>query len=426
MAKNTEQQKLSEEIQAVENERELFLQKFVEFKQNLPEHSLMKQIDQWENDSINKIRQAAEECRREAIISLKKSFRRIDYQFAGITEQLKQIHNTQKCDELKQRLIELTEELNQPKYILIEENPTLFINKINLIDRSNTRWKEFGIDITAGNQLMNRSSILIDDQTIYIVDSDNDRIVKWRSNECPCETVAGGNGKGKEMNQLNSPRDMILDKEKNCFIISDYGNKRIVQWFRDKEQAERVIIAKIQCSGLALDRDGFLYTADDEKHEVRKWQIGDGNGKLVAGVNGRGSNLNQLNHPSSIFVDRDGSVYISDCANHRVMKWLKGARQGIIIAGGNGEGNSLKQLSGPQGILLDQLNQIYVVDHGNNRVMRWIEGAKKGSIVAGGNGYGHELNQLFYPTGLSFDHQGNLYVVDSVNNRIQKFEIDSN
>ncbi|CAF1473276.1 unnamed protein product [Rotaria sordida] len=430
-------QKLIEQMDEIEKDRDLFLQEFIQHKQNLQEHSLMKQIDQWENDSIFKIKERAEKCRQNFIKSMKKSFRQIDYKLFSLNEQLKQIRKRKKfnensSNELKQKLIKLTKELNEPSHIFIEEITTLFINKINLIDRSNMKWKEFGIDITEGNelnQLKNPSSMLIDkddDKIIYIVDSQNDRIMKWKLNEHYGETVAGRNGKGKQMNQLCYPKDVIIDKENDCFIISDYGNKRIMQWPRQNNGTEKIIISNINCHGLAIDKYEFIYVADGEKHEVRKWKIGDENGKLVAGGNGKGTNLNQLNHPSFIFVDNDCSLYISDCANHRVMKWLKDAKQGIIVAGGNGEGNSFKQLSGPQGILVDQFNQIYVADHGNNRVMCWLEGTTKGSIIVGGNGYGNELNQLFYPMGLSFDQQENLYVVDSGNNRIQKFEIDFN
>ena len=69
---------------------------------------------------------------------------------------------------------------------------------------------------------------------------------------------------------------------------------------------------------------------------------------VVAGGNGQGNQLNQLNGPTYIFVDDDLSLYVSDCGNHRVMKWVKDAKEGVVVAGGNGQGNSLTQLSLPQ------------------------------------------------------------------------------
>ncbi|CAF4449621.1 unnamed protein product, partial [Rotaria magnacalcarata] len=67
------------------------------------------------------------------------------------------------------------------------------------------------------------------------------------------------------------------------------------------------------------------------------------------------------------------------------MKWTKGAKEGIIVAGGQGEGCSLAQLNQAYGIFVDTLGTLYVADSGNHRVMRWTQGDKKqGTVIAGG------------------------------------------
>ena len=104
------------------------------------------------------------------------------------------------------------------------------------------------------------------------------------------------------------------------------------------------------------------------KDEVRRYTIGDKNGIVVAGGNGEGNQLNQLNFPTYLFVDEEQAVYVSDCDNHRFMKWNKGANQGIVVAGGQGQGNALTQLSYPQGLFVDTSSTIYVVDSWNDRV----------------------------------------------------------
>ncbi|CAF4729671.1 unnamed protein product, partial [Rotaria socialis] len=91
------------------------------------------------------------------------------------------------------------------------------------------------------------------------------------------------------------------------------------------------------------DDQRYLYVSDVGKHEVRRYQLGEKNGTLVAGGNGEGNGLNQLNYPTYIFVDRDHSVYVSDNNNHRVMKWVEGAKEGIVLAGGQGKVNALPQ-----------------------------------------------------------------------------------
>ncbi|CAF4393501.1 unnamed protein product, partial [Adineta steineri] len=48
----------------------------------------------------------------------------------------------------------------------------------------------------------------------------------WKQNAI---TVAAGNGRGQELNQLNSLGGTVIDKNKNIFI-ADCFNHRIVEW----------------------------------------------------------------------------------------------------------------------------------------------------------------------------------------------------
>ncbi len=271
------------------------------------------------------------------------------------------------------------------------------------------------------NQLYFPFSICLDDdQTIYIADWGNHRIVEWKCNATNGRIVADGNGGGY---QLNYPINVIIDKKKNSFIISDPNNKRVIQLSRQDNTIDAEIIMKdIDCWGLTMDKNGSLYVSDYKKNKVRSWEGEDKNGTKVPDRKREGDHPNQLNYPTYIFVDKDDSLYVSDVGNHRVMKWL--TKEGIVVAGGNGNGDSLTQLSYPRGLIVDPLGQIYVADSNNHRVMRWCKGAKEGTIVVGGNGKGQQSNQFNLPSGLSFDQQGNLYVVDRFNNRIQKFEIN--
>ncbi|CAF1166907.1 unnamed protein product [Rotaria sordida] len=238
------------------------------------------------------------------------------------------------------------------------------------------------------------------------------------------QVVAGGNGQGNRLNQLNPPSDVLIDKETDSSIICDRGNRRVVRWSRRSSTTQgEILIDNIYCCGLTMDNQRYLYISDTGQHEVRRYQIGDKNGTIVAGGNGEGAGLNQLNWPTYVFVDQQQTVYVSDNRN-RVMKWNKGAKEGIVVAGGQGEGNAPTQLSHPHGLFVDTLGTIYVTDSANHRVMRWPKGEKKGTVIAGGNGSGAGANQLSHPMGLSFDRHGNLYVVDEYNNRVQRFSIE--
>lgn len=298
---------------------------------------------------------------------------------------------------------------------------------------NNARWSENGITVAGGhgkgdamNQLSAPWSLFVDDDlTIVIADYDNQRIVEWKKGDAHGRVVAGGHGRGKKLDQLAYPADVLIDKETDHLIICDRDNRRIVKWSRGSDTTQgEIVLNNIRCYGLAMDNQRYVYISDTDDHEVRRYQLGDKNGIIVAGGHGRGSGLNQLNYPSYIYVDQQQSVYISDGENHRVVKWNKGAKEGVVVAGGQGQGQGLTQLSHPRGVFVDTLGTVYVADSGNHRVMRWCKGEKQGTVIAGGNNEGEEANQFARPMGISFDSRGHLYVVDWDNHRVQRFSME--
>ncbi|CAF4534160.1 unnamed protein product [Rotaria socialis] len=298
---------------------------------------------------------------------------------------------------------------------------------------TNARWTQNGVTVAGGNrsgsatyQLSGPFGVFVaDDQTIVIADSGNHRVIESKTNENIGKVVAGDNGLGNRLNQLNFPTDVLIDRRTDSLIICDRDNRRVVRWSRRHGTTQgEILIDSIACNGLAMDDQKYLYISDYKKHEVRRYRMGDKNGILVAGGNGRGDELNQLSGPTSIFIGRQQTVYVSDNGNNRVMKWIRGAKEGIIVAGGQDGGDTLRQLYWPNGLFVDTFNTLYVADSGNHRVMRWPEGAKQGTVILGGNGCGVRSNQFNYLRGLSFDSHGNLYVVDHFNHRVQQFSLE--
>ncbi|CAF1355256.1 unnamed protein product [Rotaria sordida] len=270
------------------------------------------------------------------------------------------------------------------------------------------QWKQNGVTVAGGhgegsatNQLGGPYGLFVDDdQTMVIADHSNHRIIQWKMDDTNGRVVAGGNGKGNRLDQLDRPTDVLIDKETDSLIICDRNNRRVVRWSRRSGTTQgEILIDNIDCWGLAMDDQRYLYISDNVRGEVRRYQIGDKNGTLVAGGNGQGAGLNQLNWPTFVFIDQQQTVYVSDNNNHRVMEWNKGAKEGIVVAGGQGQGNALAQLSDPRGLFVDTLGTIYVADSYNHRVMRWPKGAKQGTVIVGGNGYGGGANQLKSPQG---------------------------
>jgi sugar lactone lactonase YvrE len=267
------------------------------------------------------------------------------------------------------------------------------------------------------------SGVYVDDnETIYVADYNNHRVVAWSGETTSGQVVAGGNGQGSALNQLDRPTDVIIDRSTKSLLICDRLNRRVVRWPHREGIHGNLVLSDIQCFGLTMDDRGFFYVSVMDKHEVRRFKLGESEGTLVAGGNGRGQGLDQLDGPTYLFVDRDHSVYVSDGNNHRVVKWMEGGKKGEVVAGGHGQGSNMKESFYPTGVLVDGMGTVYIADRDNHRVMRWPRGSTEGNVVVGEMGIGDNSNQLAFPHGLSFDSRGRLYVLDLGNNRMQRFD----
>ncbi|CAF4386406.1 unnamed protein product, partial [Rotaria magnacalcarata] len=106
---------------------------------------------------------------------------------------------------------------------------------------ANAKWAQNGVTVTGGhgkggatNQLSDPHGLFVDDdQTVVIADFSNGRIMQLKNGDTTNgQVVAGGNGAGNGLNQLNGPADVLIDKETNSLIICDYYNRRVVRWSR--------------------------------------------------------------------------------------------------------------------------------------------------------------------------------------------------
>ncbi|CAF1208500.1 unnamed protein product [Adineta ricciae] len=296
----------------------------------------------------------------------------------------------------------------------------------------NRKWMQNGITIVGGKkpgiQLLTPRKVYIDDeddQIIYIIDRHNNSIIKWKQDVNEGEIIAGGNGAGDSMNQLDLPSALIIDKHTDSYVICDWRNKRVVRWFKQNhdEAHQQIVLSEIDCSDLSVDSEENFYLADYKNLEIKRWRKEEAPATIVASGNALGDQSNQVHLLLNFFVDRNQSIYLSDAYNHRVLKWAKGTSEATVVAGGHGEGDSLTQLRTPSDIIVDQQGNIYIADQWNHRIMCWLKGSKEGSVIVGGKGEGEQSNQLNRPSSLSFDQQGNLYVADYANRRIQKFDV---
>ncbi|CAF4530245.1 unnamed protein product, partial [Rotaria sp. Silwood2] len=156
--------------------------------------------------------------------------------------------------------------------------------------------------------------------------------VTWSKNGV---TVAGGNGRGNESNQLGGPRGLYVDDDQTVYVAAFFNN-RIVEWKRGATRG------KVQKQGI-----------------------------VVAGGQGTGNSLTQLTRPNGIVVDPSGTVYVADLWNNRIMRWPKRITQGTVIVSKNEGGAQSKQVYAPIGLSFDRQGNLYVVEYGYHRVQRY-------------------------------------------------------
>ncbi|CAF4848911.1 unnamed protein product, partial [Rotaria socialis] len=82
------------------------------------------------------------------------------------------------------------------------------------------------------------------------------------------QVVAGDKGAGNGLHQLNNLTDVLIDKETDILIICDWGNKRVMRWSRRSGTTQgEILIDNIDCYGVAMDEQRYLYVSDIKKHE---------------------------------------------------------------------------------------------------------------------------------------------------------------
>ncbi|CAF1543945.1 unnamed protein product [Adineta steineri] len=103
--------------------------------------------------------------------------------------------------------------------------------------------------------------------------------MKWRKDAKEGAVVAGGNGQGRNLNQLSNPQ------------------------------------------GLFVDDLGQIYVADSGNHRIMRWCEGKEEGEIIVGGNGPGNQSNQLNCPCGLCFDDEENLYVADFNNHRIQKF---------------------------------------------------------------------------------------------------------
>jgi hypothetical protein len=131
-------QQLNKQLDDIEVHRNLCRQILTEQTIHPNKHPLIQQINKWEQESIQKIKQTAEETRQllvkhtnEHIIDIEQRLNKLNNQFRLRREEDNFIERD--LQEWKKQLQQMTEQLNKPSHIKIYQDSTPLINKIQVI-----------------------------------------------------------------------------------------------------------------------------------------------------------------------------------------------------------------------------------------------------------------------------------------------------
>ena len=194
-------------------------------------------------------------------------------------------------------------------------------------------------------------------------------------------------------------------------------------------------------SGVAVDRAGNVYIADQNNKVIRKVDITGiittFAGNTIAGYSGDGGMATdaQLYYPTGVTVDQMGNVFIADEFNNVIRKVTP---DGIIstCAGNNtigysGDGGpaTSAQFWHPADVGVDSIGNIYIAEE-DNSVIRKVNTSGIISTIAGiggvpgysGDGGPGTNAKLNFPQGIAVDKSGNVYVADFYNSRIRRID----
>jgi sugar lactone lactonase YvrE len=188
--------------------------------------------------------------------------------------------------------------------------------------------------------------------------------------------------------------------------------------------------------GLAVDRFGDTYISDDQNDYVYKVTPGGtlsifaGDGHSAAPTPGPATS-SSIGQPEGLAVDKAGNLYIADDHENRVYQVTPGGTLSIFAGtGASGAVSTGPATSEPigqlDGVAFDPSGNLYIVSYGNKQVYKVapdgtlsVFAGISGSEAAGTPGPAASTS-VGFPEGVATDRAGNVYIADDHNNYVYK------
>ncbi|MDI6839759.1 MAG: hypothetical protein QMD71_02715 [bacterium] len=242
-------------------------------------------------------------------------------------------------------------------------------DSVYVVDHLNHEVKIFSrdgnLETTIGSTILELPMyVATDAEFVYVTDEYN-QVYKFRKADGGLETHWGSQGSGN--GQFRVPTGIAVDDE-HVYVV-DSENKRIQKFNKNGVYVGQWPIYGKYARGLSVNRD-TLYLASNFGNNI---QIFTTTGNNIGTIGSSGSGDGQLKSPCDVAVYGD-FIYVADSDNHRIQKFTKG---GAFVIRWGCNGVEQGQFFEPQGITVDENGYIYVVDTWNNRVQKFIDTSKE-------------------------------------------------
>lgn len=160
--------------------------------------------------------------------------------------------------------------LNNPFYLAFDGYRNMYV-----IDSNNHRVQQYkqgllsattvaGFSLGSGSsrsELYSPVAIRVTlNATMFILDMNNYRVLKWQVGDPLGYIIAGGNGGGAAFTQIGVSYDIFLDSLLNLYV-SEYGNNRVTYWTAGNTTASRLVIDEFLLLYLPATLNIFLTLA---------------------------------------------------------------------------------------------------------------------------------------------------------------------
>ncbi len=257
------------------------------------------------------------------------------------------------------KISDISTSLNQELFVLDSGD-----KKVKIFDEKGNLKKTWDILDNDETQIINPTSMFVEDSVVHITDIKNSKIITF---------------------------------DKNGNFIREWGNSGI-----DYQSIQKP-------TDIAVDDTGMYFVSDENQGKVLKYTK---NGAYAGEINSLLTASAKFSSIKSITTNEDNVFLLSE-ENNRILHFLN---SGEFVKSFGTEGQSNKQFQDPVSIKFSANDYLYVADSGNNRVI--VMNTQGGHITKWGT-FGNAPGQFDQMIAIDVDSNGDVWVADS--NGIQKF-----